>query len=67
MTEKNTIQIDNQSENKYIPDKKKAETIQSIKTYAIMLSQVYGGNIKIEIDINPKIDSLKFRVTEFNL
>ena len=65
MTEKNVIPIDKQSDNKYIPSKK--EIVQSIKTYAIMLSQVYGDNIKIEIDINPKIDSLKFRVTEFNL
>jgi hypothetical protein len=34
-----------------------------------MLAAVYGDNIKIEIeiDINPKIDSLKFKVTEYNL
>ena len=62
---KNTLPIDKQSEKKYIPTK--AEIIQSIKTSAITLSKVYGDNIKIEIDINPKIDSLKFRVTEFNL
>ena len=62
---KKPVSIDKQPENKYIPSK--SEIIQSIKTHAIMLSKVYGDNIKIEIDINPKIDSLKFRVTEFNL
>ena len=64
MTEKNAIPLDISSKIEYIS---KSEIIQHIKNYSIMLSKVYGDNIKIEVDINPKIDSLKFKITEFNL
>jgi len=45
---------------------KKEELIEQIKKSAFELSKEYKGSIKLEINLNPKYESVKVNVTEFN-
>lgn len=44
----------------------KREIIEKMKELAERLSEEYGCNIKIELNVNPKYDSVKVNVTEYN-
>ena len=41
------------------------ELIEELKDRALFLAAAYGENIKIEIDVNPKVQSVKLSVKEF--
>lgn len=45
---------------------KKEELIEKLKEVSFALSREYTNNIKIEINLNPKYDSTKVNITEFN-
>jgi len=45
---------------------KKEELIEKLKKTAFELSKEYNNSIKLEINLNPKYESVKINVTEFN-
>ena len=46
--------------------KRKAAIIEILKSNALQLSrQEYSGNIKVEIDCNPAMQSAKVKITEY--
>ena len=64
MTEgKNVKTVDGSEKNQYIADKMRL--IAELKDRALFLANVYGGNIKVEIDVNPHVSSVKLSVKEF--
>ena len=44
---------------------KKTVALDLIKSQALALAKLYGGNIKIEVDVNPAVQSAKVKITEF--
>ena len=44
---------------------KKAVELDIIKSQALALAKSYGGNIKIEVDVNPAVQSVRIKITEF--
>jgi len=63
MTEKNLKTLDAEQLKQYITDK--SNLTAELKDKALFLANVYGNNIKIEIDVNPTVQSVKFSVREY--
>jgi len=42
----------------------KAFAIATLRDTSVKLAELYGSNIKIEIDVNPKMKSAKIRLSE---
>ena len=62
---KNEKGLDDISLNKY--NKEKMEIIRSIKNKGLELAQLSKHNIKIELNINLKFDSIKCNIEEYNV
>ena len=45
---------------------KKEELKEEMKQLALKLSEIYNTNLRIEINVNPKYDSAKVNITEYD-
>lgn len=59
---KNVKSLDGDQIKEYLISK--YQLIDELKDKALYLASAYGENIKIEIDVNPKVQSVKLSVRE---
>lgn len=43
----------------------KCNLINNIRSHLLKLAKYYNGNIKIEFDVNPKMESVKTKITQY--
>jgi hypothetical protein len=61
----NKINIDNKNKDDY--NMNGMDIINNLKKFSILLAKINNQNIKLEIDINPKLNSAKIKKTEFDI
>lgn len=55
--------VDNNKIKQYIIDR--LRLIEDLKDRSLFLANLVGENIKIEIDVNPKVSSVKLSIKEY--
>jgi hypothetical protein len=55
--------VDSGQFKQYITDR--LRLVEELKDKCLFLANTYGENIKVEIDVNPKVQSVKLSVKEY--